>query len=98
MNIYFVRDGYPDLALNTRYFWIDYEVDVKDPGSDLSCVLLLSNDWKFAKYQEKFYRVCELGIDDEDEPFVKVWEKDPFRNHPPEYMESFPIVEENGHQ
>ncbi len=94
MNIYLVRDSHPDRILNTRYFWLDTKKDIQDPASDLSCVLLVSNDWKFASHQGKSYRVCELGIDDEDPPFVKVWEKDPFQDCLPEYMQPLPPHEE----
>ncbi len=95
MNIYQVQDSGPNIALNTRYFWIE---DAKIDGDWLDHhlrekVLLVSNDWKFASFKGKSYRVCEINID-EDGPFIKVWEKDPFAEHLPEHMARLPDDDE----
>lgn len=97
MNIYQVRDSGPNTFLNTRYFWIEEsKVDGDWQQKDLDGrVLLVSNDWHFASFRGKTYRVCELCIEsDDDQPFVKVWEKDPFKDFTPEYMPTMPVDDE----
>jgi hypothetical protein len=96
MNIYQVRDGGGDRVLNIRYFWIE-ESRIDGDWMDEHLrerVLFVSEDWKFASFKGKSYRVCELGIDDEDPPFIKVWDKDPFADYLPEYMQ--PLPEDDG--
>lgn len=92
MNIFLVRDSYPDLVSNTRYFWIDEDGKIDGDTTDMSIALLVSNDWKFASHKGKSYRVCQIEIDDDDErPFIKVWEKDPFTDYLPDYMQPMPL-------
>ncbi len=96
MNIYQVQDGGAIRALNVRYFWIEESLIDGDWMDEhlREKVLLVSNDWKFASFKGKSYRVCELGIDDEDQPFIKVWEKDPFADCLPEHMQPLPNDDE----
>jgi len=94
MRVFQVRDGGADRVSNVRYFWIE-EFLVGDGWDDnrlLSNVLLLSDDYVFASFNGKHYRVCECCLDEDDEEcFVKVWESDPFVDCLPENMRPFPV-------
>jgi hypothetical protein len=72
----------PHTITNTEYLWIDknpVDGDLKDMGNVL---LLRDHDYKFCLWRNKTYRVCQVEIDDlehpQDQPFVKIWVKDPF--------------------
>ncbi len=78
MLAFLVRDSGFDLVSNVRYFWIETnrQIEGDTPTDD---ILLLRSDFKFAHYKGKTHRVCQAEVYDfDDDPFVKVWQKDPF--------------------
>lgn len=93
MLMFQVREPHPDIVLNTMYFWVEEEWTVdgdwKQEELDKK-VLFVSGDRKFAKFDGRYYRVCELGLYDEIPQYVKVWYRDPFQEHLPEYMPPLP--------
>lgn len=95
MNLFLVKDSHADLVSNTRYFWIDEKAYVDGDTKDMGIFILVSNDWKFASHNGKSYRVCQVEIDDDEErPFIKVWEKDPFADYLPEHIQPTPPDEQ----
>lgn len=80
MQAYRVSVSGPDNVSKTRYFWINYAFPV-DGDTQEKDMLLLREDYKFAVYCRKVYRVCQVKFDD-DRPFIKVWEEDPFKGFP----------------
>lgn len=83
--IYQIRDSFELRPDNSRTFHIrrDEDVDLDGDTQDLSSVLLVINNWKVAVWKGRYYRISQLGIweDDQDNPFIKVWETDPFAGY-----------------
>jgi hypothetical protein len=80
MNIYAVRDSGPGSLTNTRYFWIDQSMNI-DGSHGLENALIVTDDFRFANYLGVYYRVCQAELDD-DSPFIKIWDSDPFVDFP----------------
>ena len=77
MFAYHVNDTGSDRVSNTRYFWC--RADPITYESKAENLVVLRDDYKFAVYMDKVYRVCEVNLwDDPRENFVKVWDVDPF--------------------
>ncbi len=70
-----------DPVTRTKYLSLDHNRPVDGDTTDMSKVVILTTDHKFAHYQDHTYRVCQVELEDTQDTFIKIWIVDPFAGY-----------------